>query len=63
MLRTLIEHYISKLDSSDPEEAVICGGEEITHFIALQNKAVSYHTGNTTWIEITITLITEHLHI
>lgn len=43
--------------SSDPEEAVICGGEEITHFMAFQNKAVSYHAGNTTWIEIIITLI------
>lgn len=47
--------YLSKLDSFDPEEAVICGREEITHFMALQNKAISYH--NTTWIEITTTPI------
>lgn len=30
--------YISKLDSSDPEDAVICGRGAITHLTVLQSK-------------------------
>lgn len=38
--------HISKLDSSVPEEAVICGRDAIIHFMALQNEAISYQVGN-----------------
>lgn len=42
--RNLMEHTF--LSSSAPEDAVICGREAIVHFMALQNKAVSYQLGN-----------------